>query len=81
MPKRIGTIAILVEDRGQVRKINELLTDYGDVIIGRVGVPYREKGCSIISVIVEGTTDDVGALSGKLGMLRGVRTKSLLLTK
>jgi len=51
------------------------------VIIGRIGIPYREKQISIISIIVDGTTDEVGALSGKLGMLSGVKTKSLLLTK
>lgn len=81
MGKRIGTIAILVEDRAQVGQINELLTRFGDVIIGRIGIPYREKGVNIISIIVEGTTDEVGALSGKLGMIEGVKTRSLLLTR
>ncbi len=81
MDKRIGSIAILVEDRCQVRRINELLTDYGDVIIGRIGVPYRERSVGIISLLVEGTTDEIGALGGKLGMLPGVRAKSLLLTR
>ena len=78
---RIGTIAILIEDKKQAPRINDLLTEYGEVIIGRIGLPYRERGVSIISVIVEGTVDEVGALSGKLGMLSGVKTKALLLTK
>lgn len=78
---RIGTIAILIEDKNQVRRINDLLTEYGQVIIGRIGLPYRERGVSIIAVIVEGTGDEVGALSGRLGMLAGVKTKALLLTK
>jgi putative iron-only hydrogenase system regulator len=81
MQKRIGTIAVLVEDRNQVSRINDLLSDFREVIIGRIGVPYREKGVSIISIIVEGTTDQVGSLSGRLGMLSGVKTKSLLLTR
>jgi putative iron-only hydrogenase system regulator len=82
MEKRIGVIAILVEDRAQaVPRVNELLTEYGDVILGRVGLPQRDRGLNIISIIVDGTTDQVGALTGKLGMLDGVQTKSLLLTK
>ena len=82
METRIGVIAILVENRGKViPRVNQLLSEYGEIIIGRVGVPYREKNVNIISLIVEGTTDQVGALTGKLGMLTGVTTKSLLLTK
>lgn len=82
MEKRIGVIAILVEGRTPgVTRVNELLSEYGDIIIGRLGIPYREKGVSVISITVEGTTDQVGALSGKLGMVEGVKTKSLLLTR
>ena len=82
MEKRIGVIAILVEGRTPgVARVNELLSEYGDIIIGRLGIPYREKGVSVISITVEGTTDQVGALSGKLGMVEGVKTKSLLLTR
>ena len=82
MQKRIGVVAILVEDRKDaVPKVNEILSDFGNIIIGRIGLPCREKDVSIISIIVEGTTDEVGALTGKLGMLHGVKTKSLLLTK
>ena len=81
MEKRIGVIAILVEDRHAVPKINDLLTHYGDIIMGRLGLPYRDRDVCIISIIVEGTTDSVGALSGKIGMIDGVRTKSLLLTR
>ena len=82
MEKRIGVIAILVERRQEsVPRVNELLTEFGEIVMGRIGLPYRERGVSIISIIVEGTTDEVGALTGKLGMIEGVRTKSLLLTK
>jgi putative iron-only hydrogenase system regulator len=67
---RIGVIAILVENReNAVPRVNELLTQFGDLIIGRMGLPYRERGVSVISVIVDGTTDQVGALTGKLGMV------------
>lgn len=82
MDTRIGVIAILVEERKTaVPKVNELLSEFGETIIGRIGLPYREKGVNIIAIIVEGTTDQLGALSGKLGMVPGVRSRSLLLTK
>ena len=82
MDNRIGVIAILVEDRrAAVPEVNALLSEFGDAIIGRIGLPYREKNLSIIAIIVEGSTDSLGALTGRLGMIRGVRTKSLLLTK
>lgn len=82
METRIGVVAILVEERRTaVPKVNELLTEFGETIIGRIGLPYREKDLNIIAIIVEGTTDQLGALSGKLGMIPGVKTKSLLLTK
>lgn len=82
MGKRIGVIAILVEGRSEsVRRVNDLLSQFGEIIIGRLGIPYRERGLNVISITVEGTTDEVGALTGKLGMLSGVTTKSLLLTK
>jgi len=81
MDKRLGTIGILIEDRRQAPSVNALLGEYGHLVIGRIGVPCRDKGIGVISLIVEGTTDEVGALSGKLGMLAGVKSKSLLLTK
>ena len=82
MEKRVGVVAILVEDReGAVPRVNELLSLFGGFILGRIGVPYREKGVSVIAIIVDGTTDEIGALTGQLGSTPGVRTKSLLLTR
>ena len=81
MEKRIGVIAVLVSNREEaVPDVNNLLSEFGNIVIGRLGVPYREKSVNVIALIVEGTTDDIGALTGKLGMLADVRTKSLLLT-
>jgi putative iron-only hydrogenase system regulator len=78
---RIGVVAIVVEDRkAAVPRVNEILSEFGQTIIGRIGVPYRERDLNIIAIIVEGTTDQLGALSGKLGMVPGVKSKSLLLT-
>lgn len=81
MDKRIGVIAIIVENKESVEAVNKLLSSFGEIIIGRMGVPYKEKNISVISIIVDGTTDDIGALTGKLGRLRGVTVKSALTQK
>ncbi|MDD4537899.1 MAG: iron-only hydrogenase system regulator [Lentisphaeria bacterium] len=79
--KRIGVVAILVQERHSVAKVNELLSAFNGIIMGRIGLPRHEDNLNIISLIVEGTTDDIGALTGKLGGMPGITTKSLLLTK
>jgi putative iron-only hydrogenase system regulator len=59
-------------------KVNEIITQYGDTIIGRMGIPYDPKGIHIIALIIHGTTDDIGALTGKLGNLPDVEVKTVL---
>lgn len=82
MDRRIGVIGIVVESREDVsRKINTVLSEYGGNIVGRMGVPYRDRNISIISLIVDGSTDEIGAMTGKLGSLPGVKVKTALLTK
>jgi putative iron-only hydrogenase system regulator len=79
LSKRIGTVSIIVTDRmAQAARVNDLLTEYGKIIIGRMGLPYTPKGIHIISLIVHGSTDEIGALTGKLGLLEGVEVKSAL---
>jgi putative iron-only hydrogenase system regulator len=79
MDKRIGTVSIIVTSReSQAPAVNSILSEYGDMIIGRMGVPYAPKGIHVISLIVHGTTDQIGAMTGKLGALRGVQVKSAL---
>lgn len=79
MDKRIGTITIIVTDRSsQAQKINKILCDFGDMIIGRIGLPYAPGNLHIIALIVHATTDEIGALTGKLGALTGVSVKSSL---
>jgi len=78
MEKRIGVIAILITDTSAISRLNELLHAYGSLILARQGLPLRGKGVSVISLIVEGNTDDIGALTGKAGKLPGVRVKSVL---
>ena len=79
MQKRIGIIGIIIKDRNMAAaKVNAILSDHGEMIVGRMGLPFRDRGMNIIDLIIEATTDEVGALTGKLGMLDGVQVKSLL---
>ena len=79
MQKRLGIIGIIIKDRHTAATtVNTILSDYGEIIVGRMGLPFRDRGVSIIDLIIEATTDEVGALTGKLGNLEGVRVKSLL---
>ncbi|HEY8422306.1 MAG TPA: TM1266 family iron-only hydrogenase system putative regulator [Thermoclostridium sp.] len=78
MEKRIGVIGIIVENMDSAARLNAILHEHADIVLGRLGVPYREKRISVISLIVEGTTDQIGALTGKLGNLPGVSVKSAL---
>lgn len=82
MDRRIGVIGIVVEDReNAARKINSILSEHGEIIVGRMGIPYRERNLSVISLIIDGSTDEIGAMTGKLGGLKGVRVKTALVTK
>ncbi len=81
MKKNIGTISIIVENHDSIPKVNKYLSDFSEIILGRIGIPYHPEQLGIIAVIVEGTADQVGSLAGKLGMLDGVKTKSMILKK
>ena len=74
---RVAVIAIIVRDGTQVAALNDLLHQYGPHIIGRMGVPYREKGVNIISVAMDAPGGVISALSGKLGRLEGVTAKTV----
>ena len=79
MKKKFGVIGIIVEDRARnAPKVNEILSQYGNVILGRLGVHRKEDNIGIISIIIEATTDTIGALTGKLGMTKGVTVKSAI---
>lgn len=77
MKSRLAIIGIFVYELVNVEKINNLLHEYNQYIIGRMGVPYKDKQVSVISIIVDGPNDIIGALSGKLGMVEGVSVKAL----
>lgn len=74
---RVAVIAIIVREGTQVAALNDLLHQYGPYIVGRMGVPYREKGVNIISVALDAPGDVISALSGKLGRLDGITAKTL----
>ena len=78
MEKRIGVIAILVTNKEHVPEINERLSAYSHIVLARLGLPLPQKGVNVISLVVEGTNDEIGALTGKLGQLDGVQVKSML---
>ena len=77
METRVALIGIIVEKESSVAQLNELLHQYGRYIIGRMGLPYREKGVNIISVAMDAPGDVISALSGKLGRLEGVIAKTV----
>ena len=77
METRIALIGIIVEDGQAPEKINRILHDYSRCIIGRMGLPYREREISIISIVMDAPNETISALSGKLGMIPGVSTKTL----
>lgn len=78
MEKRIGVVGIVIENADITSKINSILHDHAELIIGRMGIPYRQRQVRVISLIIEGTTDEIGALTGKLGNLPDVSVKSAL---
>ena len=76
METRVAVISIIIEDSASVQAMNEILHQHGEYIIGRMGIPYREKGISIISVAVDAPMNIINTLSGKIGRLPGVSAKA-----
>ena len=77
MEKRIGFIGIIVEDTTSVKSMNELLSQYCHLIVGRMGIPHHGE-VNVIVIIIEGNNDEIGALTGKLGGLKGLVVRSAL---
>ena len=76
---RVAVIGIVVNNREELaRKVNEVLSTYGNIIVGRMGIPYKERDISVISIIVDGTNDEIGGLTGKLGNINGIKVKVAL---
>lgn len=81
MEKRIAVIGIVVENLENSPKVNNILHSFSDIIVGRMGIPYKEKNLSVISLIVDGTSDSISAMTGKLGKIDGVNVKSAMTKK
>ena len=79
--ERMGFVGLVLESRDQAARVNQILGEFGEMIRGRMGVPDREAGGGVIGLIVEGTNDRIGALTGRLGSLKGVQVKSALMKR
>ncbi len=77
METRVALIGIMVENPDSVGELNQLLHEYGSYIIGRMGIPYKERGINIISVAIDAPQDKINALSGKIGRLDGISAKTV----
>lgn len=78
MEKRIGTISIIIYRREVAAQVNEIISQYSDFILARQGLPLPEKGLNIITLIIESTSDNINALTGRIGRLKDVEVKSIL---
>ncbi|MBN2697535.1 MAG: iron-only hydrogenase system regulator [Bacteroidales bacterium] len=78
MEKRLGSVIILLENTTVTSRINAIISEYAHLVLGRQGIPLHDRGISIISLVLEGNTDEIGALTGKLGRIAGVKVKSVL---
>ena len=76
METRIAVISIIVENTDSVEKLNAILHEYGQYMVGRFGLPYRQRGINIICVVMEAPQDKISAMSGKIGRLNGVTAKA-----
>ena len=76
--ERLGFIGIVIEDRAVAKEVNQILSSFGDIIRGRMGIPDQQTGDAVIGLIVKGTNEQLGAMTGRLGNLKGVQVKSAL---
>lgn len=76
MNTRVAVISIIIEDPASVQAMNDILHQYSEYIIGRMGIPYRSRGINIISIAIDAPQDVINALSGKIGRLSGVSSKA-----
>lgn len=78
LEKRLSILSIIVEDRQKSSEINLLLSKFGDYIVGRMGIPYKEKGVSVMCIVMDAPAETINTLTGKIGMLSGVTAKTLM---
>jgi len=79
METRLGFVGLIIEDRGKnAAPVNSVLSEFGELILARTGVPCPRRNCSAITLVVDATTDQLGSLTGRLGRIPGVSVKSML---
>ena len=78
MHKRLGVAGIVIEDTSAVPAVNAILHEFAEIIVGRMGIPYRSRGVSVVSLILDGSSDEISALTGRLGRIAGVSVKTAL---
>lgn len=76
MDTRVAVIGIIVENKESVPALNKLLSEYGEYIIGRMGIPYKEKKVNVISIVIDAPQDIINTLSGNIGRLEGISSKT-----
>lgn len=77
--KRIASTLVLLETRESVSRLNQIISDFSRLIIGRQGIPLRNRELNIISLVLEGNTDEIGAFAGQIGRLKGVKVKTAVI--
>ena len=76
---RLGVVGIILESPDEnVARVNDILHDFAGIIVGRMGIPYRQRGVAVIALTVDGTTDEIGAMTGKIGQIKDVTVKTAL---
>ena len=78
MEKRIGTITILLSDRGRSADVNSIISEFSDIVLCRQGLPFHDRPVAVIALIVEGLPDRINAFTGRLGRITGVESKAVL---
>ena len=78
MEKRIGTITILLSDRGRSADVNSVISEFSDIVLCRQGLPFHDRPVAVIALIVEGLPDRINAFTGRLGRITGVESKAVL---
>ncbi|MFA6737012.1 MAG: TM1266 family iron-only hydrogenase system putative regulator [Saccharofermentanales bacterium] len=79
---RLGVVGIILESPDEnVTRVNDILHDFAGIIVGRMGIPYRQRGVAVIALTVDGTTDEIGAMTGKIGQIKDVTVKTALAPK
>lgn len=78
MDNRIAIVGVVIEEKESVEKVNDVLHRFAERILGRMGLPFRKKGVAVISLIVDGTNDQISAMTGALGRVQGISVKSMI---